>query len=1373
MAESRSVMLNLIGRNNTSRAFRGAADDADRLASRLDRAGASSAKTSKAFEVLTGRAATMTSALVAIAPAAGAAGAAAVGAAGAMAAAFASAGAALGAFGLAVKPQVTAIGELAKASDTYDKAVKANGASSTQAKTALKAYKQQLGDMPPATAKAATAFLGLREQFGKWSDSLAGDTMPIFTKGIGIASRLLPKLTPLVKTGAAALRDFVGQLDTDSKSSGFAQFLNRLNATAKKTLPPLLRSVRNVAIGLGGIVDAFLPHAGAMASGVEGLTARFADWGKSLKDSESFKGFIAYIRQNLPALKETFGNLVQIVVNLATAFAPMTGISLLLVKHFSAMLAALPPPVVTALATAFVAASTAARIWVPIQTALNVVLSANPIGLVVLAIAGLVAGLVLAYKKSETFRGIVNGVWAGVKGAVGSAWTETIKPALLGLGDLFSRAARIWQDKWPQLQQLLNDAAMFFRDTLGTAVDTLAGGFRKLGGAAEGAGGKISGVGGDFQVVQDDGNRFLTWSNIFSIGLGAALLGPAGGILGYFTRQFWPQLKTSWTEGFKLLGSKTSQFATWLPGALGRGMSAAASGLKTSLARIKQNLFDGLPPLRLSWSGFWNWTSAFAHRLLDQTVGGIRRAMSAAKQAFSSGVSGMKSSWDRLPAAIRGPINWVINRGYNDGIKRLWNTVIGWLKLPGGLKLGNIAALETGGTLANPAQARPMKTNGPMAIVGEGRKQFPEYVIPTDPRFRGRAQALWASAGGDLQMLAKGGVLGGPFGDVLGAVKKAAGKVTGIGKTAMAMLENPRKYWDSLASKVMPRPGEISGGGKFGAGMSGVPGKLLAHAWASAQQVIKTFAKAYGGDSAGVVKAAERMIGMGDDRGENNNWLTRAWGMPGAPWCAMFVSEAIKKAGATKKYPGYPSAAVASYVGAMRHVGQGEGRPGDLGAYRGTGHINVIAKNLGGGVYETIGGNEGSVVRRGTRGGQSAILRPMARGGIMDQRRKDLRAYRERNLDPGDRKSPLLRYMRHATYDRGGLLQPGYTLAYNGTGRPEPVLSLARGGKVSAGRSTATTTSRAARQSAGTSLVKALTGSVIGDAGKLASWFNKLDAAIRKAFAGGTERKLIAWSNSIQKAMSTAATKAAGISTQIAQAKEYAGTVAQSAKDFASLSNLRTRGTGQQVALGLTERASQITNFASQITQLKKRGLAGGLLSQVIGMGVNDGTVLARTLLSSDAATLKKMNAAQGVIDKASVSLGQTAANALYDAGKGAGKGFLSGLYAQRAALDKEMTRLGRKLAGGVGKSFGVKPKVVAAQAVKYDSGGMLQPGFTLAYNATGRPEPVLTSGQYAAATSGTNGGPLVNIEHMEVRETADVDLLASRLGFAARAAAF
>lgn len=121
--------------------------------------------------------------------------------------------------------------------------------------------------------------------------------------------------------------------------------------------------------------------------------------------------------------------------------------------------------------------------------------------------------------------------------------------------------------------------------------------------------------------------------------------------------------------------------------------------------------------------------------------------------------------------------------------------------------------------------------------------------------------------------------------------------------------------------------------------------------------------------------------------------------------CALFVSQAIRMAKAGRLYPGYPSAAVASFVGGMRHVPLRSGQPGDLAAYRGSGHINVIAGRAGG-AYITIGGNEGPRVKRGVRGGQSSILRPkgFAAGG-----RVDMRVFRESNLDPADRRDPLNR----------------------------------------------------------------------------------------------------------------------------------------------------------------------------------------------------------------------------------------------------------------------------------------------------------------------------------------------------------------------------
>ena len=55
------------------------------------------------------------------------------------------------------------------------------------------------------------------------------------------------------------------------------------------------------------------------------------------------------------------------------------------------------------------------KIWTASQLLLNAVLTANPIGLVIAAIVALVAAFIIAYKKSETFRNIVQGAMAAIR----------------------------------------------------------------------------------------------------------------------------------------------------------------------------------------------------------------------------------------------------------------------------------------------------------------------------------------------------------------------------------------------------------------------------------------------------------------------------------------------------------------------------------------------------------------------------------------------------------------------------------------------------------------------------------------------------------------------------------------------------------------------------------------------------------------------------------------------------------------------------------------------------------------------------------------------------------------------------------------------
>lgn len=137
---------------------------------------------------------------------------------------------------------------------------------------------------------------------------------------------------------------------------------------------------------------------------------------------------------------------------------------------------------ITAVQTAGTTAATGAT-W-----SLNVALRANPIGLVVTALTLLVAGLVIAYKRSETFRGIVNVVWGVLK----RLWAilmdnKQILLALLGPLGLFIAAIITAYRKSDTFRGIV-DAVIGALKTAITWVGNLAG---KLTGALVGA---ITGV---------------------------------------------------------------------------------------------------------------------------------------------------------------------------------------------------------------------------------------------------------------------------------------------------------------------------------------------------------------------------------------------------------------------------------------------------------------------------------------------------------------------------------------------------------------------------------------------------------------------------------------------------------------------------------------------------------------------------------------------------------------------------------------------------------------------------------------------------------------------------------------------------------------
>ncbi|RMI39873.1 hypothetical protein EBO15_28310 [Actinomadura harenae] len=1005
-----------------------------------------------------------------------------------------------------------------------------------------------------------------------------------------------------------------------------------------------------------------------------------------------------------------------------------------------------------ALAVAQKAVAAATAIWSAVQWTLNAALDANPIGVVIMAIAALVAIFVIAWNSSSTFRAVVIGTWNAIKAGVTAAvsfvvdfvknhWKLLLTILLGPLGPAFLVISTFWRQIWSTIQTVWQAIAA-------AATWAWTNVLQPIFNAMQAVVGTVLNVA---WIVLSNTVKTVWILIQIAIKLAwAAIKVIFNAIQAVITTVLAPAFSWFWSNVVQPVWSAIAGHIRTQWAVMRAAWSAISSWLSTVLA-------PAFKVFKIAAGGAWSALSSVIQAVWNSAIKpsfeGLKVALGTVKSAFKVAIDAIGSIWGHLGSIAKTPVNFVIGV-YNKGIVGLVNKLADFAGVK--TRLTPIPALARGGTLDNPMPVAPMMTNGPLAIVGEGRRAYPEYVIPTDPQFRGRAQSLWAAAGrdlggsarkwltgpqalggeglafargGTLQALASGGIIGdfvqGVKDFTIGDISKAASGL--LGKLIGGTVPGTGTFRDMIAAV----PGWIKDTvlkwikGKVESGVGG-PAIQRGIAFARAQ-VGKPYVWGAVGpngyDCSGFMSALTNVI-----QGKN-------------PFSRRFTTFSFT--GASDGPAGFKKGLRSGFQVGVTNAGVGH-MAGTLGG------INVESS-----------GSQGVHMGPSARGAGDGLFGmryglALARGGVL----------------------------RTATYDRGGLLQPGYTLAYNGTGKPEPVVSLARGGFVPWRSSGGATTTRTARGKAGQSLLSGINSGMWSDPSKVSSWFSKLFAAIQKNFWGSTQQKLQGWAKTLQTAMASAAARAKSIADRIAAARDYATNVANAAKDYASLQNLPAKGSVADITTGLEGRAQQIQTFADQINKLQARGLAKGLLQQIIGMGAGDGSALASMLLGAGNGVFGRLNAAQQAIDKAAANLGNNAADALFDSGKGAAKGFLTGLYGQQAELNKLMDQLGRRLADGVRRDFGggwSKGSLArttwskgSLRRATYDSGGMLLPGWTLAYNGTGRPEPIFTSTEAAAAFTGSgrgNGEVHVNVGPVVVRDRADADMIANQIEFRIRAA--
>ena len=297
------------------------------------------------------------------------------------------------------------------------------------------------------------------------------------------------------------------------------------------------------------------------------------------------------------------------------------------------------------------AVTTATKLAKAAQEGLNLAMKANVIGIVVTAIAALVAGLVWFFTQTETGREL----WEKFTQALGDGWDWVVEKLSAG---------------WEWLNEnVFKPLGAFFTETLWPTIDSV-----------------LTWVSDKWQAMLDAVTAVWGW-------LRDNVLVP---FASFFTDTLWPAISSAldWvSEKWNWLYGILSSVVTWI---WDNVIMRSIQGYVNLWNRAQE---------AIGWLvDKWNWMRDMLHAgwtWVDQNVfTPLKDGLTSVKNWFGTMVDNIGRLWDGIKRKAAEPVNFVINSVFNNGILKAWNAVAGLVGLENAnVQIPTIGGYKTGGIL--------------------------------------------------------------------------------------------------------------------------------------------------------------------------------------------------------------------------------------------------------------------------------------------------------------------------------------------------------------------------------------------------------------------------------------------------------------------------------------------------------------------------------------------------------------------------------------------------------------------------------------------------------------------------------------------------
>ena len=328
----------------------------------------------------------------------------------------------------------------------------------TTAKNGVTSFEQLGQALPRVSGSAAQLGVEMDELMAVFATAtgVTGNTSEVSTQLAAILNSLIKPSSEASK----AAEEMGIRFDAASikAAGGFQNFLTQLDESVKEyaaSTGELSESIYGKLFGsaealrlLGSLTgeqkDKYVQNVQAMADSAGAIDDAFAEMTETGEAaSQMFRNKIAAITDWAAAMVSGIAPYVTFIAETGTATTSIVQ----LVTSMNAIIPAIRSFDYAAKLAAIQAHAVAieSKAWSSIQIVLNAVLTANPIGIVVAAVAALVAIVVVAYRNSESFRRICDALWSSIKKLATAVWDYLVKA--------FERASNVIKKAWEWVQK--------------------------------------------------------------------------------------------------------------------------------------------------------------------------------------------------------------------------------------------------------------------------------------------------------------------------------------------------------------------------------------------------------------------------------------------------------------------------------------------------------------------------------------------------------------------------------------------------------------------------------------------------------------------------------------------------------------------------------------------------------------------------------------------------------------------------------------------------------------------------------------------------------------------------------------------------------